>query len=112
MTQSQEGKTKMVASHDTTHMTKQPAAILVAASGQPIPADKTKITEGYAARIKTIRACADGDQLFSEDCVLDCTDAFAKEFCDNKFDGPMNHWGETLQQNAKKHEIVRAIRLS
>lgn len=107
--QSQEGKTKMVAPHESTNMTAN--AVLICMDAKKIPEDKKKVTEGMV-RIQAIRPVADGAQFYAEGAVLDCTPEFAKEFCDTKFEGPASHSGEILATNAKKHEIVRAIRLS
>jgi hypothetical protein len=104
--QSDEGKTKMVAGNGYTKM-----AEVVAYPDQPIPDSKKAVATGKV-RIQTIRAVADGDQHYAEGTVLDVHPDFAKEFCDRKFYGQASHFGERLEGNSPKHEIVRAIRLS
>lgn len=97
--QDQTGKTKMVASQDG-----KTKMVL------PVKDTAEKVGEGLV-RIKTIRAINVGEQTYAEDAVLDVSPEIATEFCDKKFTGSLAHWGETLDSNAKHHEIVRAVRV-
>lgn len=100
--QDQTGKTKMVAdqSHKTT-LTEKVERVSDAAS---------KPSEGLT-RIKTVRAIRVGEQEYIEDLLLDVSEDVAKEFCDKKIHGQMAHYGERTGDDAKRHEIVRAIRM-
>lgn len=72
------------------------------------PGDLPPVTEGMT-RIFTTRGVNDGFQSYSEYNILDVEPAFAKQCCEDVFQGQFTHTGECLEKNQKKHELMRAV---
>lgn len=106
MTASDAGKTKMI---QDGHPTRFKVSIVkqLAAHNQH-PGDLPPVPKDME-RIFTTRGVNDGLQSYSEYQILDVEPAFAKEMCETTFKGSYTHTGEQLEDNAKKHEVTRAV---